>query len=281
LPFQRGGGRCLCDHPGPSDDCGGRLCEIQEPCGRVRVDLKHGVALACIEIVSDDCGGWTVGPVVDVCGPRRLVKRNDLLFDLVRGCDLTRIVQIGWRNWHRRQDAIAFDDFSDAFGPEGHDQPEYVTTLFWIEFSRPVRKDTVLPDCFAMTVMAVEREGNWRASQRVPIVRVDTAVIPDHKGDPTGYVRGARLVVDGGWVEDALRGRGSLFYGDTWLEIEVRGDFIIDCNGQPVDANAVGLLPDPTGNGTPGGTFLSTFQVAPREPYGRPGTRDIDRLKGA
>jgi len=51
------------------------------------------------------------------------------------------------------------------------------------------------------------------------------------------------------------------------VEIEVRGDFIIDCNGQAVDANAVGLSPGPTGNGTPGGTFVSRFKV--------------DRAKGA
>ena len=45
------------------------------------------------------------------------------------------------------------------------------------------------------------------------------------------------------------------------VEIEIRGDYIVDCNGQTVDANAVGLSPSPTGNGTPGGTFLSTFRV--------------------
>ena len=45
------------------------------------------------------------------------------------------------------------------------------------------------------------------------------------------------------------------------VEIEIRGDFIVDCNGQTVDANAIGLSPAPTGNGTPGGTFFSTFRV--------------------
>ena len=46
-----------------------------------------------------------------------------------------------------------------------------------------------------------------------------------------------------------------MFHGETWVEIEVRGDFILDCNGQPVDANAVGRAAAPTGNGTPGGTL--------------------------
>jgi hypothetical protein len=283
VPFKRGGGRCLCDYLAglaPGDDCSARLCDVDDPCARVRVDLKHGVPLACITLESDNCGGWTFGPTIDDCGPRRLVKRNDLLYDLVRGCDLTRICRIGWGTWHR-QTNVPFDKFSAAFGPIGHQEPEYTTRLFWVEFSRPVREDTLLADCFAMTVMSLEREGNWRWTQRVPILRIDTSVVDPEQGDPPGHVRGARVVVEGGWVEDALRGAGSVFFGDTWIEIEVRGDFIIDCNGQPVDANAVGLSADATGNGTPGGTFLSTFQVAPREPYPRRGQRDLDRLKGA
>jgi hypothetical protein len=47
------------------------------------------------------------------------------------------------------------------------------------------------------------------------------------------------------------------------VEIEVRGDYIVDCNGQAVDANPVGLRAAPSGNGTPGGTYVSTFSVAP------------------
>lgn len=273
-PFQRGG-RCLCDHLTGLEfpDCAGRLCEIDEPCARVWVDLGHGVALACVEIVADDCGGWTIGEI-DACGPRRLVKRNDVLFDLVRGCDLTFISDFGWKTWHRRLTgepprpaAVTFEEFAKAIAPppDDHEQYEYVTAAFWVKFSRPVRKDTLDTDCFSFTVLSVEREGKWRGVQRVPITRLE--YIPTQPNDPVGHVRGAYLVVDGGWVEDGLWGRGSVFYEDTWVEIEVRGDYILDCNGQPVDANAVGRVTHRSGNGTPGGTFLSTFQVGPRPPY--------------
>ncbi len=283
LPFKRGGCRCMCDHLAELDaggECVGGLCEIEEPCARVRVDLAHGVPIACLELVPDNRGGWTFGEDVNACGPRRLVKRNDLLFDLIRGCDLTRINEIGWSRWHRKEDAVKFDDFSAAFGGSAYGQDEYVTRDFWVKFSKPVRENTLLPDCFAMTVMSMEREGNWRQMQRVPIVRLE--FFPAEPGDPPGHVRGAKVVVAGGWVEDALRGRASVFYADTWVEIEVRGDFILDCNGQPVDANAVGRLAAMTGNGTPGGTFLSTFSVALREPYVRPVAHDTqDSVKGA
>jgi hypothetical protein len=283
LPFKRGGCRCLCDHLThlhPGRECDGVFCEIDEACARVRVDVQHGVPLACVQLELDDCDDWIIGEVVDACGPRRLVKRNDLLFDLIRGCDLTRIHQIGWAGWHRKTDPIPFDDFTAAFGARHYDQLEYVTKDFWVRFSKPVREDTLAADCFVMTIMSVEREGKWRQAQRVPIVRVEP--ISADPGDPAGHVRGATIVVEGGWAEDALWGRGSVFLGETWVELEVRGDFILDCNGQPVDAEAVGRLAAPTGNGSPGGTFLSTFQVAPREPHSRqtaPST--ADRAKGS
>jgi hypothetical protein len=261
---QRGGYRYLCDYGTkvtPGAECESWR-EISEPCGSVRVDLGNGVPLACVKLVRNNCDGWGFGEV-DACSPRRLVKRNDLLFDLIQGCDLTTITKIGWAPWHRQKDPIDFDEFSRAFGPKGDDQPEYVTEDFWVEFSRPVRRDTLQPDCFAMTVFYTEREGGWLQSFRVPIVKVDTKKVPAQPGDPQHHVRSARLIVDGGWVEDGLRGRKTVFQdSETRIEIEVRGDFIIDCNGQAVDANAVGCSPVPTGNGTSGGTFLSTFGVA-------------------
>ena len=113
-----------------------------------------------------------------------------------------------------------------------------------------------------MTVISAEREGGWWQTFHVPIVRVDTALVPAQPGDPEDHVRSARFVVDGGWLEDGVRGRRTIFHeGETRIEIEIRGDFILDCNGQTVDANAVGLAPFPSGNGTPGGTFLSSFRV--------------------
>ena len=252
---ERGGCRCLCDSLTGLKidlDCG-PLNETDERCGKVCVDVGNGVPLACVKVVSDAAGRQTLGAEVEACGPRRLIKRNDLLFDLIRGCDLTRIKHIGWEGWHRGK--VSFEDFSDAFGGVGHKQHEYVTRDFWVEFSRAVRRDTLLPDCFAMTVMSREREGGWWQVSRVPIVRVQT--------EPGDLVRRATIVVGGRWLEDAVRGSSTVFDDyEAHVEIEVRGDFIVDCNGQAVDANAVGLSPVPTGNGTPGGTFVSSFRVA-------------------
>jgi hypothetical protein len=109
---------------------------------------------------------------------------------------------------------------------------------------------------------------------RVPIVRIDKGKYAPQPGDPPNHVRGGTIVVEGAWLEDAVRGRKNRFLGaEAWVEIEIRGDFILDCNGQAIDANAVGLMPYPSGNGCSGGTFLSTFRVAP--------TRDSHYRKGA
>jgi hypothetical protein len=273
LPFRRGGCRCVCDHVidlPVGSTCTTRLVEVEEACGRVYVDLKHGVPIACVGVIPDDCGGWTFRDDVDPCGPRQLIKRNDVLFDLIRGCDLTRLSAISWDEWHRndKDEPIDFDEFAKAFGNAGTNPLEYETT-FRVTFSRPVRTDTLRADCFAMTVVSFEPADRGWQTARVPILRVITTDIPRRPGDPDDHVRSARLVVGTAWVEDGLNGWGGPFNGETWIEIEVRGDFILDCNGQPIDANAVGRLAAPSGNGTPGGTFLSTFRVTPRQPQAR------------
>jgi hypothetical protein len=285
-PHPRGGCRCLCEHLtelNPGDACVGHLCQVDEFCGGARVDLKHGVDLACVEVVDDGCEGWTFGAEVEACGPRRLVKRNDLLFDLIRGCDLTRISAIGWKEWHRRKDdqPMPFADFARAIGAKDRDKPEYayVADLFSVRFSRPVRKDTLRTDCFAMTVIGAESEGGWWQTLRVPIVDLD--YIPADDGDPS-HVQGASMMVYGPWCDDAVGGSMKLFQvGETRIEIEIRGDFIVDCNGQTVDANAVGLSAAPTGNGAPGGTFVSTFRVeAAPPPLRRPPAPTSSDRKG-
>ena len=261
----RGGCRCLCDHLTQlplNSECGS-LCQVDE-C--TRADLFNGIGLACLKLDQDECGNWRFASVYDACGPRRLVKRNDLLFDLIRGCDVTQISEIGWSDRHRHSTPISWTDFHKALGDESlTNQTEYVTKRFWVRFSRPVRVETLRPDSFAITVLVSEAEGGWWQVLRVPIVRIDTAIELPLPGDPADHVRVAYLVVDGGWLEDAVRGRATIFHRQqTRVEIEIRGDFIVDCNGQAVDANARGLSASPTGNGSPGSSFLSTFTVDKR-----------------
>jgi hypothetical protein len=273
----RGGCQCLCEHLtslAPDSDFR-RLRAIDDPCEHIKADLCHGVPLACVQLRQDECNNWVFGNSIESCGPRRLVKRNDLLFDLIRGCDLTRIKEIGWGEWHRAEEPVPWHKFRTSFGRETPTGSGLnVTEKYWVEFSRPVRAETVRADCFSMTVIVAEDEGGWGIPHRVPIVGVEKSAPKDTR---PGLITRATLVVDAGWVSDAIESRKNIFNEHEGLvEIEVRGDFIVDCNGQTVDANAIGLSASPTGNGTPGGTFLSSFRVHEREPHSRAAATDAD-----
>lgn len=255
-PAPRGGCRCLCDHLTSLQP--GAPCDRLTPaCDGARVDLDNGVPLACLRLSTDECGRLRFESVHDDCGPRRLVKRNDLLFDLVQGLDLTRIAQVSWASWHRRDEAVRFKDFLAFFGSADADGGH--VTQFSIDFTRPVRVSTLKPDCVEMTLAFRESEGGWHKPLRVPIVALRASA-------SDGLASSATLVVRSAWFKDAIDGTATRFdsYGAR-VEIRIHGDYILDCNGQAVDANAVGLAAAPTGNGTPGGTYLSTFRVARRE----------------
>ena len=259
----RGGCSCLCEHlskPKADGQCT-RLMDVDD-C--TRADLGNGVQLACVKLEKDECGNWSIGEIIDACGPRRLVKRTDDLFDLINGCDVTRIDQTGWARWHRRSvPAVPFSAFVDALGWKGEsDDPVYLTRDFWVHFSRPVQTSTLKPDVFAMAVMSDHGDDFWRTYRRVPIV----AVKPERDGDdPPGFASKATILIATNWLSDAIRDDDHMFArGATRVEIEVRGDLIIDCLGQQVDANARGRVPVPSGNGSPGGTYLSTFSVSRR-----------------
>lgn len=259
----RGGCRCLCDHlTGLSvgTECE-TLCEIEEPCARVYVDLHNPVPLACVKLRRGECG-WEFDSIYDDCGPRRLVKRNDLLFDLIRGCDLTTISSIGWAHLHRKR--VAWEDFENAFGPTATGQDEEIVTEdFWVEFSRPVLAESIDRDCFSMTIVGVDEDTGWGELHRVPIVRIEMTPAPD---DTSGrLVTRAKLVVEATWLRESIQSRRSVFDQDeTLVEIEVRGHYIVDCNRQTIAANTDGMEPQSTAAAGPGGRFLSTFRVQRR-----------------
>jgi hypothetical protein len=279
----RGGCMCLCEHL-TELKIGADCVRLRDVGDCTRADLDHGISLACLALGKDDCGDWTIARITDACGPRRLVKRNDLLFDLINGCDVTRIEDTGWKDWHRvRDDAdpVPFDDFAAAFGWAAGDDDntlEYVTSGFWVQFSRSVRVASLKPDCFAIGIMTEQTEGCWREYYRVPIVGV---VTDDDSGNPM-LTKRATIVVAGDWVSDGLVGRGSIFHaGPTYVEITVRGDFIVDCMGQTVDANPPGLLPVSTGSDGPGDDYISTFTVAQRVAPAPPVTTAATRRRVA
>jgi hypothetical protein len=72
-----------------------------------------------------------------------------------------------------------------------------------------------------------------------------------------------RLVVRPRWIRDEIEQGGQSWLTDRefTVEIEIRGDLILDCHNQAIDADSIGLRAAPSGNGTPGGTYISCFHV--------------------
>ncbi len=271
-PIDRGPHNCLCqwvtnrknDLPTQSD-----VLQCLQGFEGYRIAIDDPVPLACITITIDQCGHPKFELIDDACKPRTLVKNNDLLFDLIRGCDLTHIIETSWAEWHRkltREEAMPWSTFVNMIAPSTSDcdgdKKQVIRTDFRIRFSAPVEINTLRPDCIVMTVFAAEDVGGWIEERRVPITRLESSI---NKNCPDGFTDEVYICVNYGWCDDEIFGHKSIFHRPkVRVEIEVCGDLILDCHGQAIDVNAVGVRPVPTGNGTPGGTYLSTFRVSPK-----------------
>jgi hypothetical protein len=255
------------------------------------VSWEDGVALACVKVHFDACNHPVFDEIVDACTPRRLLKTNDLLFDLIRGCDLTRILHVSWLDEAARSPANNNVPLAEQAAEAGRepDMPEFawetvrerfgqpkpgktpVTTRFTVTFSAPVQVATLTARSVKMTCYFTSHCHRWITARGVPIVGWDCdapyeckADPKDKSRDPDTTTRCARIVVDEKWWEINISGKSSeLSCAETTvdIEIEIRGDFILDSRGQAVDANPVGPRMVPSGNGTPGGTHVSMFRI--------------------
>jgi hypothetical protein len=250
----RGPHACICewlisDDRDPCD--AGKLCEWHG----YFIDPADPVALACVTVrpTDDKCRPMVV-VVEDACSPRRFVKNNDLLYDVLRGCDLTHISDISWRDWHRAPGAVPWTAFAAMFDSDGK-------TKFQVKFSGPVQVDTIRRDTVVITVVTVEQSTGWRLTRRVPLQEID--VKPSSAALPPGTTDQMSFVVRPRWIRDEIDAGGQSWLTDRefTVEIEIRGDLILDCHGLAIDGNAIGLRPAPSGNGTPGGTYTSCFHV--------------------
>lgn len=243
-----------------------------EPCERdgVRIALSDGLDLACVVVAgaSDKCKPVSVF-MVDASSPRRLVKTNDTLYDLLNGCDLTRIENISWRDWHRkdpyRGDPVMPWDTFVKFVAQQALPNDTTQTDFVVDFSGPVKVETVRRDAISITALVVEEDTGWVIPYRFPLSDLDTSPSGKRKL-PRGTTDQFRVTVATAWVDQQIFGKNSVLNGEEGpdnfvIEIHIRGDLIIDCNGQAIDGNTSGLRTTPSGNGTPGGGYLSTFEV--------------------
>ena len=267
IPNNRGGRGphgCLCH----------RLMEQEVDCSHPAlcdwngyfIDPKHGVALACVTITRKEDKCDPVGiTVVDPCGPRHFIKSNELLYDFIRGCDLTHISWVSWHAWHRRREMMPWQLFASLFYKNQNDNdPNNGKTAFVVRFSAPVCIDTIRYDSVVMRAITIEQPTDWRLTRRIPIVRFDYAP-HDSAGLIPGTTDQIRIYVSPDWIDDEIHGKSSWLTGFGFeIEFELDGFGILDCHRQPIDAEAIGLEAFPTGNGSPGGMYRSAFRVLPK-----------------
>lgn len=223
-------------------------------------DPGAGVPLACVTI-GYRCGDPYVVSVADSIGPRRLTRPNDVLFDLIRGCDLTRIKDVGWRRFiGTPADKVAFEDYSAMFvgGRAGTRTPSPVDTRFWVLFSGPVQVASLSPHVIAITLLHWDSDDAVRLVRRLPVTGIKVA--PTQPGDPPGSTRAFLPTVHGNyWLEEIYSTANAYDEREgTIVEIGVRGGLIVDANGQLVAAGGGYLETRP---GWPGSDFISAFTV--------------------
>jgi hypothetical protein len=253
-----------CNSAGAAGDRGphGRLCQVLTT--RSRPPKDEGLALAYVHLKAGDekkCEKLVFAEVGDTCALRRLVIGNEMLYDLIRGRDLTRIDAVSWMKLRKQERdpetddlLVSWEDFNGFF-PSDTDADDTIKTGLVVTFSGPVQVATLTSHCCSISVTTKEATGGWGETLRVPLRK------PIY--DNTNYT--ATLTVAAKWVNGEFpKKQDSKFDAVSLVEIEVRGDLILDCCGQPIDANGIGPNPPPTGNGSPGGTFLTSFRVAKR-----------------
>ena len=264
-----------------------RLCKVDfcKPCdvekvGRLYVDLDGCVPLACVTIDFDECGSPYIAEIVEDWRPKRLARPNNILFDLIRGCDLVRIQDVGWSEWlepgGRRVPLSKFTGmFERPRRPDDGQQPArgrsrsrrrhgakaVSATHFWVCLSGPVQVSSLTPDVIAITLVRRDIDEDVRNVVRVPIPAIEVA--PTTEGDPDHSTRAFRPLVSGRFWEGEISDYDATgFETENLVEIEVRTAFILDTLGQEV---AGGGRFVPSSGCVPGGRFLSSFTVYPDE----------------
>ena len=228
---------------------------------QVRVDLRHGVPLACVSLRKGECDDWVFDRWIEAVRPappgeaqRRAVRSDPRLRShahqrhrLGALASRTKVRSRGTTSRNRSDTKTARQERPSnlnellgrilATGAQGH----------------RARRLLLDDHCGAG---GAEAAGASHAA-----CRSSTSKPVDAPAPLTGSSRAQRSSSMPPGSTTPSRAATDLQPEPSAVEIEVRGDFIVDCNGQTVDANAVGLSPAPTGNGTPGGTFLSSFHV--------------------
>lgn len=232
----------------------------------LKYDKGNWVAIAVLK-GSRETGGWEVSDQPEAIRVREILKRNELLFDVITGRDLTRIKNVSWAGCIGKE--ISWDELQELFRPAVRDQAgKLLDGKLQVEFTGEV-KESSLRDAVRITVEVVSQNPNYK----------DILVIPS-EFEVVGPNL-ANITVNGDWwhttFEDDTPNQKLAF--QPLVIIEIFGDQILDMKNVPIDANSYFGNVATTGDGTPGGICRTTFRVGERPP--RAGNQAEDPLPAA
>ena len=223
-------------------------------------DPEAGVPLACVTIAYR-CGDPYVAAVVDSVGPRRLTRPNDVLFDLIRGCDLTRIKDVGWRKFLATpDDKVAFEDYSAMFVGGRAGNPDAAAGRHPIlgALLRAGPDRLASPHAIAITLLHWDSDDAVRLMRRMPVTGIKVAptcrairpAAPAPSSRSSTAITGSRRFSAPPAPMTNAKARSS--------RSACRGGLVVDANGQLVAAGGGYLETRP---GWPGSDFISAFTV--------------------
>jgi hypothetical protein len=244
----------------------GKLCNVG--CDDWLYDHGAGLALACVTIVDltrdrKDCEpryGFDADRA-KVCGARRHVYRNPLLFELIRGCHLdhARVRDVSFRRWLPRRGVgqIDFAEFADE-----------MRSGVKVWFTEPIAIDTLHPASVFLTAIIQERDSKFLDVLRFPIAQDKPGVKGIEYLDKVDddHAMGIHYMFDEEWIDGQFVRSTSRFQCDipSLIELTVRGAMLRDRCGCMLDARPFDIPDDKPGSAMPGDDFVVAFRVRPK-----------------
>ncbi len=273
------GNLCRCNHKYEDGRCCCDPCCVPELARwkGLRLEFNAGIPLAIIAVKHDDCGHAVLDEVTQI----------------IHACQLTRIQDLGWRNWHERPDlVISFESFARMFVAPLNSQAQQmqnddvvqsaqrrrrdrqaitsekpasrppVATKFWVCFSAPVQIRSITRDVVSMTL--IQRDNNEEVGEVLDVPIAGICCGKRLANDPDGTTRGFYFFVHHRfWRGEIDPESASGFETETQVQLRIDGNAIVDWKGRSIDGDSSGRRL-PTGNRSCGGTCLSSWRVAPQ-----------------
>jgi hypothetical protein len=227
---------------------GGKQSIHGDLCNRIREGCPECEECACVVLATgkltyDGKAGAKITEI-DPCTYRKLVHRNDLLFELL-DCfhgGLPHITDVNWKP----AGELSFNEFGDLVKNQG--------LKVWFDQDMDGATVQDIRSC-RLSLFSKEQRTMYNNQLFVPIDRIQY--------DETKRIATYWILAE--WIKDEVDSPASELVAGKVLEFSLRGSMIHNKKGRALDAEWLRRFP--TGNGLQGGDFVVPLVIGP--PAGR------------